>query len=280
MKKTVRTTIKTTDYEVNLDFLSTSEGDFVQYSKGSSNDNIDKISLTKNNDNIEIIITEAEGGEENIITISQNKEVSGNTMAKNISIKSENQNSRVEAYMTQNYQTVTQFNDMVELNAENSIKLNDLSQEQLQTLMTTVTEGVNNKIAELQNQINMQEIQQVLVNAGLVAQVQDMDITQTTETERTRYNSQFEILRGQNLDSERILNAINNASQNYISNLEVVSNTELKITLSRNGNNPEVVMTLQNFIEERGRDTYNLDVEYDEETGLVSNLLLTIVVEE
>lgn len=279
MKKTVRTTIKTTDYEVNLDFLSTSEGDFVQYSKGSSNDNIDKISLTKNNDNIEIIITEAEGGEENIITISQNKEVSGNTMAKNISIKSENQNSRVEAYMTQNYQTVTQFNDMVELNAENSIKLNDLSQEQLQTLMTTVTEGVNNKIAELQNQINMQEIQQVLVNAGLVAQVQDMDITQTTETERTRYNSQFEILRGQNLDSERILNAIN-ASQNYISNLEVVSNTELKITLSRNGNNPEVVMTLQNFIEERGRDTYNLDVEYDEETGLVSNLLLTIVVEE
>lgn len=279
MKKTVRTTIKTTDYEVNLDFLSTSEGDFVQYSKGSSNDSIDKISLTKNNDNIEIIITEAEGGEENIITISQNKEVSGNTMAKNISIKSENQNSRVEAYMTQNYQTVTQFNDMVELNAENSIKLNDLSQEQLQTLMTTVTEGVNNKIAELQNQINMQEIQQVLVNAGLVAQVQDMDITQTTETERTRYNSQFEILRGQNLDSERILNAIN-ASQNYISNLEVVSNTELKITLSRNGNNPEVVMTLQNFIEERGRDTYNLDVEYDEETGLVSNLLLTIVVEE
>ena len=279
MKKTVRTTIKTTDYEVNLDFLSTSEGDFVQYSKGSSNDNIDKISLTKNNDNIEIIITEAEAGEENIITISQNKEVSGNTMAKNISIKSENQNSRVEAYMTQNYQTVTQFNDMVELNAENSIKLNDLSQEQLQTLMTTVTEGVNNKIAELQNQINMQEIQQVLVNAGLVAQVQDMDITQTTETERTRYNSQFEILRGQNLDSERILNAIN-ASQNYISNLEVVSNTELKITLSRNGNNPEVVMTLQNFIEERGRDTYNLDVEYDEETGLVSNLLLTIVVEE
>ena len=279
MKKTVRTTIKTTDYEVNLDFLSTSEGDFVQYSKGSSNDNIDKISLTKNNDNIEIIITEAEGGEENIITISQNKEVSGNTMAKNISIKSENQNSRVEAYMTQNYQTVTQFNDIVELNAENSIKLNDLSQEQLQTLMTTVTEGVNNKIAELQNQINMQEIQQVLVNAGLVAQVQDMDITQTTETERTRYNSQFEILRGQNLDSERILNAIN-ASQNYISNLEVVSNTELKITLSRNGNNPEVVMTLQNFIEERGRDTYNLDVEYDEETGLVSNLLLTIVVEE
>ena len=279
MKKTVRTTIKTTDYEVNLDFLSTSEGDFVQYSKGSSNDNIDKISLTKNNDNIEIIITEAEGGEENIITISQNKEVSGNTMAKSISIKSENQNSRVEAYMTQNYQTVTQFNDMVELNAENSIKLNDLSQEQLQTLMTTVTEGVNNKIAELQNQINMQEIQQVLVNAGLVAQVQDMDITQTTETERTRYNSQFEILRGQNLDSERILNAIN-ASQNYISNLEVVSNTELKITLSRNGNNPEVVMTLQNFIEERGRDTYNLDVEYDEETGLVSNLLLTIVVEE
>ena len=108
---------------------------------------------------------------------------------------------------------------------------------------------------------------------------QNIESTGVTETEKTRYNSQFEMLRGQNLDAERVLNAIN-ASQNYINNLEVVSNTELRIVLDRSTNNPEVVTTLQAFMEEHGRETYNIDVDYDENTGLVDALVLTIVVDE
>ena len=280
MKNTVRTAIQTSEYEINLDFLSTNGENFVQYSEdNNSNDTTRTVSLTENDSDKELIISTVEGGKESTTTIRQDREISGNTMKKNISARYEDSDNRVEAYITQNYQTVTQFDEQMTLDNENSIKLNDLEQEQLQSLMATVSEGINGKMTELQNEINMQEIQQVLVNVGLLEETQDMQVAQTTETERSRYNSQFEMLRGENLESERILNAIN-ASQNYISSLEVISNTELRIVLNRNENNPDVVTTLQTFIDEHGRENYNLDVEYDEQTGLVDSLLLTIVTEE
>lgn len=280
MKNTVRTSILTSEYEINLDFLSANGENFVQFSEDNNSNNTTRtVSLTENDSDIELIISTVEGGKESTTTIRQDKEVSGNTMKKNISARYEDSDNRVEAYITQNYQTVTQFDEQMTLDNENSIKLNDLEQEQLQSLMATVSESVNGKMTELQNEINMQEIQQILVNIGLLEEIQDMQVTQTTETERSRYNSQFEMLRGENLESERILNAIN-ASQNYISSLEVISNTELRIVLNRNENNPDVVTTLQTFIDEHGRENYNIDVEYDEQTGLVNSLILTIVTEE
>ena len=280
MKNTVRTSIKTPEYEINLDFLTTNGKNFVQYSENNNSSNTTRtIALSKNDNDIELTINTLEGEEESNTTIRQNKQVSGNTMKKSLSARYEDSDNRVEAYITQNYQTVAQFENQMSLDSENSIKLNDLEEEQLQSLMTTVEQGLNGKIEELQNQIDIQELQQVLVNAKLLEKSQEIEVTQTTETERTRYNSQFEMLVGENLESDRILNAIN-ASQNYISNLEVISNTELRIELTRNGNNPDVVTTLQNFIEEHGRENYNIGVEYDEQTGLVSSLLLTIYTEE
>ena len=281
MKNTVRTAIQTSEYEINLDLLSTNGENFIQFKEDNiTNGTTKTIALNRNNSSIEINIDNyIEGDEEKNTSIIQNKEISGNTMKKSISVKYEDSDSRVEAYVTQNYQTVTQFNDEMILNSENSIKLNDLDEEELQTLMSTVTEGVNNKLNEIQTEINMGELQQVLINAGLVKEQQNMELSGTTETEKTRYNSQFEMLKGANLDADSVLNAIN-ASQNYISNLEVVSNTELKIMLDRSTNNPDVVTTLQNFIEEHKREKYNIDVEYDEQTGLARNLLLTIVVDE
>ena len=280
MKNTVRTSIKTNEYEINLDFLATNGENFIQYREdNNSNDTTKKFALSKNNGDMEINIITTEGEDENNYTIKQTKEVSGNSMTKTISTRYEDSDNRVEAYVTQNYQTVTQFNDGITLDNQNSIKLNDLEQEELQSLMTTVTDNVNNKFAELQTEIDMQEIQQVLLNAHLLEEGQNIESNGVTETEKTRYNSQFEMLRGQNLDAERVLNAIN-ASQNYINNLEVVSNTELRIVLDRSTNNPEVVTTLQAFMEEHGRETYNIDVDYDENTGLVDALVLTIVVDE
>lgn len=281
MKNTVRTAIQTSEYEINLDFLSTNGENFIQFKDDNMTNGTTKIiSLNNSNTGIELKLNNyIEGEKEKNISIIQNKEVSGNTMKKSISVKYEDSDNRVEAYVTQNYQTVTQFNDEITLNSENSIKLNDLEQEQLQSLMSTVTEGVNNKLNEIQTEINMGELQQVLINAGLVKEQQNMELSGTTETEKTRYNSQFEMLKGSNLDADNVLNAIN-ASQNYISNLDVISNTELRIMLDRNTNNPDVVTTLQNFIEEHKREKYNIDVEYDEQTGLASDLLLTIAVDE
>lgn len=280
MKNTVRTSIQTAEYEINLDFLSVDGQNFVQLSEDNSNNNMTRtISINKSDDKLEIEVSVVEGEEETNVTIQQNKEISGNMMTKTLSARYEDSDNRVDAYVTQNYQTVNQFDNEIVFDDENSIKLNELEQEELQSIMSTVEENVNGKISEIQTEVDMQEVRQVLINAKLLSEDENIQSTGTTETEKSRYNSQFEMLKGENLDADSILNALN-ASQDFISNIEVISNLELRIILSRNGNNPDVVTSLQNFIEEHNNENYNLDVGYDEETGLVSSFMLVINTDE
>ncbi len=278
MKNTVRTSIQTLEYEINLDFLSTSQEDFIQYEKNNLNEsNGQKISLKKTNNNIETIIEKTEGENVSTITLRQNKEINeNNNMTKNMIAQYEDSDNRVELSINQQIELVNEFEEQIVLEEENSINIDKLDQGNLQALITTVQEGINTKLTELQNQINMDEITQVLINAKLMKEDNNLYSTGITEAERSRYNSQFEILKGQNLESDRILSVIN-ACESYISDIEIASSTEIKIILDNNNKSEEIVNSLKTFVEENKNEKYNIDVEYDETTGLVRSLILTIV---
>ena len=120
MKNTVRTSIKTPEYEINLDFLSTNGENYIQLNANdNTNNTVKTIAVSENSGNIEINITITAGEETKDITIVQNKEISGNTMIRRVSAQYEDADNRVEAYITQNYQTVTQFNNELTLDSEN-----------------------------------------------------------------------------------------------------------------------------------------------------------------
>lgn len=280
MKNTVRTAIQTPEYEINFDYLSTSEEKFMQFQKVAvDNENEQIVNLKKTSNNIEVNLENTEDGDTRSITLKQSKEINGNMMNKNLTIQSGTLDNKVEAIISQKIQTVNQFENEVVLGEDNSINLSALDAEQLQSLLSTVTEGVDNKFNEIQNQINTDEITQVLINAGLVQEDNTLQATGITEAERNRYNSQFEILKGKDLDSDRVLEVFN-AINDYISNYEVVSGTELRIMLDRNNKNEDAIGTLTNFIEKNRNEKYTIDFEYDETTGLVSSLFLTINVDK
>ena len=280
MKNTVRTAIQTPEYEINFDYLSTSEEKFMQLQRVTTDNKSEQIvNLKKTSNNIEMNLENTEDGDTRTITLKQSKEINGNMMNKNLTIQSGTLDNKVEAIISQKIQTVNQFENEVVLGDDNAINLSTLDAEQLQSLLSTVTEGVNNKFTEVQNQINTDEITQVLINAGVVQEDNTLQASGVTEAERSRYNSQFEILKGQDLDADRVLEVFN-AINDYISNYEVVSGTELRVMLDRNNKNEDAITTLTNFIEENGNEKYTIDFEYDETTGLVSNLFLTINVDE
>ena len=89
MKNTVRTAIQTSEYEINLDFLSTNGENFIQFKDDNMTNGTTKIiSLNNSNTGIELKLNNyIEGEKEKNISIIQNKEVSGNTMKKSISEK-------------------------------------------------------------------------------------------------------------------------------------------------------------------------------------------------
>ena len=280
MKNTVRTAIQTPEYEINFDYLSTSEEKFMQLQRVTTDNKSEQIvNLKKTSNNIEMNLENTEDGDTRTITLKQSKEINGNMMNKNLTIQSGTLDNKVEAIISQKIQTVNQFENEVVLGDDNAINLSTLDAEQLQSLLSTVTEGVNNKFTEVQNQINTDEITQVLINAGVVQEDNTLQASGVTEAERNRYNSQFEILKGQDLDADRVIEVFN-AINDYISNYEVVSGTELRVMLDRNNKNEDAITTLTNFIEENGNEKYTIDFEYDETTGLVSNLFLTINVDE
>ena len=276
MKNTVRTSIQTPEYEINLDNLFTADGEFMQYQKlTTDNESEQKINVKKTTGNLEINLQNTIGADTETVSIKQTKQENGNMMDKNSSIKYEDDKNRVEAIISQKIQIVNQFENEITLGEDNSIRLNTLEDTQLQTLISTVTESINNKMAEIQTQINTEEIEQVLVNARLMQGDNTLQSDGISELEKNRYNSQFEILKGQDLEADKILSAFN-AVDGYISGYEVVSGTELKIMLDRNTRNEEAITTLKNFIEENKNESYNIDVEYNESTGLVSNLILSV----
>lgn len=98
----------------------------------------------------------------------------------------------------------------------------------------------------------------------------------TSDAQKSRFNSKFEMLQGEELNSAEILNVIN-AIRSNISNLHVVSNKELKIEISNTNVDENLAKKLEEFINKDKNIKYNVKVDYDNETGLVKYLMLTIL---
>lgn len=276
MKNTVRTLIQTQEYELSLDYLITNQETYMEYKSVNISENSEQtISVKKLSDSTEVKWENLEENNASQFSLKENKKIDGNNMNKSIVIQYEDSSNRIEADIDQKVQLANQFEDQIILGEDNSIKLNDLEQEELESLLSTVFSGVTTKVINLQSEINMDDISQALINSQLVEGDNTLYSTGVTDSERSRYNSQFEILKGNNLKSDRILSIID-AIEDYILNLEVVSNTELRIGLSENGKDEQMITTLKNFIEKNKNLEYNVDVEYNLTTGLIDGLILII----
>lgn len=97
-----------------------------------------------------------------------------------------------------------------------------------------------------------------------------------SEVEKNRFNYDFEIVQGDELKSEETIKILESLKEK-INGFEVVSNNVLKLKIDRNINNIERFNQLKEYIEKERSKTYSLKVEYDSDTGLVNNMILTIL---
>lgn len=147
----------------------------------------------------------------------------------------------------------------------------------MKVLLETVNKSLSTKTQELkENVINEQDLLEILKTIGIVKEKQVLEAMGITETERNRFNSKFEILEGENLESSRIFTMLEAIKDNLVG-YEVVSGTELRLKLDRFENKEEVLTTLNTFFEENKNRKYNLKIEHDETTGLVNGILITIL---
>ena len=150
-----------------------------------------------------------------------------------------------------------------------------MEEEQLKQVIDRIDEGINQKIQSLNEEINQEELKKILKNIGILQDTDILNITEISETEKNRFNSKFEILQGEEISSDNVVNTIETIKDNLI-NMQVVSNKELKLEINQKQNNEELATTLKNFVEKDKGRKYNIKVEYDE-IGLVKYIVLTIV---
>ena len=136
------------------------------------------------------------------LQIVRNRTVNGDNCNDKYDITYTVGTNELKTNITNDINIVSEFDEQVSLNQENSIVLSDLEQEQLNNLLETVRTNLDTRATEIEQTINIDEIRSVLVDLDILKQIQTLESTGVTETERTRYNSQFEIYRGTDLEAE------------------------------------------------------------------------------
>ena len=269
---TIRTRIETNDYQTNIDYVKIEENTFVQILV--ANGETEKYKFTLNNNLNNLLIEAKDNVEMTNIELQRTEELNGNNRNRQYDIIYNIEDKKIEITLTENIE-IAEENNLQSFNEENAIEIDTLKE---QGTINNVKESIDNEIEEVKQKIQYQDIEQMLINIGIVQNSTILNSEGISETEKNRFNSNFELLKGENLSGERVLQTIQ-IVKNNIDDIEIISDKELKIGIVRNGGNDEIVETLTKFFEANNRKNYNVSIEYDE-NGLVNQLVLTLVEEE
>lgn len=271
--QTLRTRVETKDYQTNIDYVMLNNETFAELSISDGDNEKYKITLIHNTNNLSIDINDSENGTQILFKI--NKQINNQQRNQNYDLEYKIDNKKININIVENTEIIQSLQNIKQFNNESIVRLKDLNDAQLQEIINTLTNGLNLKIEEVKNQIAYDDIEKMLIDIELMRNTTVLDSNGITETEKNRFNSNFELLQGENLETESVERFIQ-IIKNNISNVEVVSDSELRLTIERNQSNEEVVNMLTEFLENNGNNRYNITVHYDE-NGLVNQLILTIV---
>lgn len=272
--KTIRTAIQGKDYEINFDYINTQDEKNIELIVKKDEIETYNIKLKKDKDGIKLDIYSNDETNPIKISLEQNKNESDKKCSNNINLKYENANSKLEVSAEQEINIVDNFENENTLNDQNSILLNGLEKEQLQAVLNQVSEEVQQKINSISEEVKINDIQEILEVLGIINKQQNIEAGGITETEKNRFNSKFEILKGEELDNENVLKVVEAVKDNII-NAQVDTNEEIKIEISRNESNQDIEKSLEEYIKKEKDKKYDIKIEYDEDTELVKYIIMT-----
>lgn len=277
-KTTIRTILEHPDYVIKIDFFPSETEEYVQLSYQDISSEEEKVlTYKKGKEETSVVFTNKNNGKTTQYSYIVKEEIRENHRQRTMVANYEDESNRVEATIEQGTNIVNSLENEVVLKEGDAINLSELEAEQVQAILERVNAGIAQKTDEIMaNTIKTEDVRNLGETLGIVEQESSFEARGVTETEKNRFNSKFEILQGEELDSTAILNLINAIQENLV-DLEVISNTELRLKLDRFHKKEEAATTLSSFIENNKSRKYNVKVEYEEATGLVKDMVLTML---
>ncbi|MCI8383460.1 MAG: hypothetical protein HFJ33_01025 [Clostridia bacterium] len=274
---TVKTIIQNVDFEITIDSLSLQGEKYIQIEyQDTPNKHTQTLTYKKAKEKMEIGIKIKEDQQIKQYSLVRNEKIEGKKCDKNIIAKYEDNLNRVEATIEQQINIIDVTEEDIIFKEENYINLSELDKEQLKSTIDPILHQANDKLKDITtNEVKVAELWKVLMVVGITKEEPNFEAG-ITETERHRFNSKFEMLQSESLEQARVLDLITAIKDNLI-DIEVLSGTQLKLKLDQFEHKEELYTTLTSFMEQNKNRKYSAKVSYNETTGLVSDLILTIL---
>ena len=165
----------------------------------------------------------------------------------------------------------------IEENTE--IELKEISDDEIVEFDNETTMKVSSELMKILEGISEDDTNE-LIKVFELKEEEDLDFDieegEISEVEKTRFNAGFELLVGENIESETLMDYMKTL-EIYVADYELISKQVLRLEIDEDNYDEEKYTTIYNIIEQNKQNTYNIELEYDEETGLVNGVLLTII---
>lgn len=238
--------------------------------------------VQENKENVQVEMETIIEGEKNTNQININNEIEGNELKNQIQfLRNANQN-KLEIQINTNSKIVEEFEDRKSFDEKYIVEeLTTEEKEQAKVnLQTNLTEQLN-KVSQV---ITLEQIDEMLVDLKLKKENADEISNEgnVTELEKNRFNSNFEFYEGGTVSKEKIKDLINVVKYN----LEDIRITkyedekkekplEYKLIIKKDNKNEELANEFLEYIEENSNSEYSVKMEYDNSTGLISEIYIS-----
>lgn len=270
-EKTLRTNIQGVNYTITFDFLQTAKDQFAEMLITKDEKEEERWTLKRNNEKTIFSILNNKDNEPITIVYEENKKAENNKQMKKTVLKYEDGNNKIKTNIAQKLTIVEGFPNP---NIKDKIKLEDLNEEQLKQIINKIKTDIGQRKEELKNKIKVEDLREVLNVLGISKEKEETKESQA-EIKRKQFNYKYEILQGKNLNSENVIQIINNIKDVFY-NIETNSDKEFKIEIKENKGNPELAKELIDFINKNQDKEYNISIEYGKE-NIIKYIVLTMV---
>ncbi len=249
---------------------------------------IEKTAAT-NDETIHIQYNVVEEGEETTNECNITRKMENSNIDSNIYVSRSIGQNTIEITAETKTNMVNEFKENEELvENENNIIIENLSDEQKENVRNSVEENVTNQINTFLQQVPIEKINQMLIKLNLMEEELD-DLSggegTVTEVEKNRFNSTFELFEGENITKERIEELIDISKEdlkdvritNYKEQRDERIPLEYRLVIERGTDNTELADNVIKYIEENYNEEFSVRLEYDDTTGLVNNIYITVM---
>lgn len=292
-KKTVRTSIEKTTNKTIIDFYNNSAIK-IDYVELGNEVNEQFIKIERNNNgtqqNTSVEYEKIQDNEiENNIKLNYQQEFENNQITKNIELGISNEKYEMILTLDNNISLLEKFENEITLENDN-VKLNELSEERLEVISGILSENIQEQLSNLFSIVTLEDYITMFRNLGLIKRttVELPNQAGVTDTERRRFNSQFEFFVSQDLTTDNIKDLMQIVENNFsdmkvllkdgtIENLDVErmkgtrqdaseykeSISEILLVISEDSKNEQKKEDTLKFIEDNKSNKYSVSIQYN-----------------